>query len=30
VFTTTMPLADIAQAYAAMDNRSQIKVLVRP
>ena len=30
VFTTTMPLTDIAQAYAAMDNRSQIKVLVRP
>jgi threonine dehydrogenase-like Zn-dependent dehydrogenase len=30
VFTWSVPLADIADGYAAMDNRSQIKVLVRP
>lgn len=30
VFTWSIPLADIGQGYAAMDNRSQIKVLVRP
>ena len=30
VFTWSVPLADIAQGYAAMDNRSQIKVLVDP
>jgi threonine dehydrogenase-like Zn-dependent dehydrogenase len=30
VFTWSIPLADIAKGYAAMDSRAQIKVLVRP
>jgi threonine dehydrogenase-like Zn-dependent dehydrogenase len=30
VFTSTVPLDDIAAGYAAMDTRTAIKVLVRP
>lgn len=30
VFDVTMPLADVAQAYAAMDERRAIKVMLRP
>ena len=30
VFTSSVPLTDIATGYAAMDSRSEIKVLVRP
>lgn len=30
VFDATMPLSDVAQAYAAMDERRAIKVMLRP
>ena len=30
IFTTSIPLTQIAEGYAAMDNRTEIKVLVRP
>jgi threonine dehydrogenase-like Zn-dependent dehydrogenase len=30
VFDTEMPLTDVAAAYAAMDERRAIKVLLRP
>lgn len=30
VFTLTLPLADIAEGYRAMDERTAIKVLVKP
>lgn len=30
VFDVTMPLADVAEAYAAMDERRAIKVMLRP
>jgi threonine dehydrogenase-like Zn-dependent dehydrogenase len=30
VFTETIPLSDIAEGYRAMDERREIKVLVRP
>ena len=30
VFTSSMSLTDIATGYAAMDSRSEIKVLIRP
>jgi threonine dehydrogenase-like Zn-dependent dehydrogenase len=30
VFDLELPLADVAEAYAAMDERRAIKVLLRP
>jgi threonine dehydrogenase-like Zn-dependent dehydrogenase len=30
VFDLTVPLADVAEAYAAMDERRAVKSLVRP
>jgi threonine dehydrogenase-like Zn-dependent dehydrogenase len=30
VFDVSLPLADVAEAYAAMDERRAIKVMLRP
>jgi len=30
IFTKTMPLSDIAEGYRDMDERKEVKVLVKP